>query len=226
MVSPMPPNGHSTANSKVSAGGSGHSHSPNPLKPSSRPCMPLLPGDQDSNGPAGGSPEGGVLRRCCSMVVAFAPSAYRTPSRSSLSGSRPPRDPRRPPCTEVRRSHHSSSDNVPCRETTSTSSMQPERKARIVGTSTTTFALRAAVRSTASTAPVSSAGGPDHGGSSGNPPGAGSSPAGNGSKNMTSRDAARPQTAQMQPSADRPTRGLGPHHPRPPGGLGALRGGG
>jgi hypothetical protein len=57
MVSPMPPNGHSTANSKVSAGGSGHSHSPNPLKPSSRPCIPLLPGDQDSSGPAGGSAE-------------------------------------------------------------------------------------------------------------------------------------------------------------------------
>lgn len=34
----------STANSKASAGGNGHSHSPNPLKPSSRPCMPLLPG--------------------------------------------------------------------------------------------------------------------------------------------------------------------------------------
>src|SRR5260370_929822 len=59
MVSSMPPNGHSTANSKVSAGGSGHSHSPNPLKPSSRPCMPLLPGDQDTSGPDGGSPGGG-----------------------------------------------------------------------------------------------------------------------------------------------------------------------
>jgi hypothetical protein len=44
---------------------------------------------------------------------------------------------------------------------------------------------------------VSSAGGPDHGGCSGNPPGARSSPAGNGSKNMTSRYAARHQTAQM-----------------------------
>src|SRR5260370_11222881 len=132
MVSSLPPNGHSTANSKVSAGGSGHSHCQNPLKPSSRPCMPLLPGDQDSSGPAGGSPEGGVLRRCCSMVGAFVPSAYRTPSRSSLSGSRPPpRDPRRPPCTDVRRSHQSSSDNVPCPETTSTSTMQPEPKAPI-----------------------------------------------------------------------------------------------
>ena len=41
MVISMPPNGHSTANSKVSAGGSGHSHSPNPLKPSSLPCTAM-----------------------------------------------------------------------------------------------------------------------------------------------------------------------------------------
>jgi len=63
--------------------------------------------------------------------------------------------------------------------------MQPVRKARITGTRTTTFALRATIRSTASTAPVSSGGGPDDGERSGNLRGAGSSPAGKDSKNMT-----------------------------------------
>ena len=72
-------------------------------------------------------------------------------------------------------------------------SMQPERKARIVGKSTTTFALRATAGPTASTTPGSSAGGPDHGGTSGNPPGAGSSQAGKGSNNMNSRYAAHQQ---------------------------------
>jgi hypothetical protein len=43
---------------------------------------------------------------------------------------------------------------------------------------------------TASTAPLSSAGGPDHGGLSGNAAANVSSPAGQGSKNMTSRYAA------------------------------------
>lgn len=64
--------------------------------------------------------------------------------------------------------------------------MQPLWKARIAGTRSTTFALRATVRSTASTAPVSSAGGPDHSGRSGKrkPSLAVTSPVGKGSKNM------------------------------------------
>jgi hypothetical protein len=69
--------------------------------------------------------------------------------------------------------------------------MQPQLKARIVGNRTTTFALQATACSTASTAPVSSAGGPDHGGISGNALDAVSSPNGEGSKDMTSRYAAR-----------------------------------
>jgi hypothetical protein len=182
----MPPNGHSTANSNGWAGGNGHSQSPKSLKADSRPCMPPPPGDQVSTGPVGGSLS--LRPGWSSMVVAFAPSAKRTPSRSSLTGSAEPLcDPSSLPYTEECRSHQSSSDKLPCRVTTSTSSMQPELKARITGNRTTTFALRATVRSDARTAPVSWAGGPDQGGRSSSPRRPGSSSAGDGSKNMTSR---------------------------------------
>ena len=73
----------------------------------------------------------------------------------------------------------------------------PDKLLRLGGKRTTTFALRATIRSTASTAPVSSAGGPDHGGSSGNLRGADSSGRQGLEKHDPKRYAARQQTAQM-----------------------------
>ena len=70
MVKSIPPNGHSRANSKASAGGNGHNHNPKPLKPTSRPYMPLLPGGHNNSDPAGGSSEACLRGSRDSMIEA------------------------------------------------------------------------------------------------------------------------------------------------------------
>jgi hypothetical protein len=85
MVRPMPPNGHSTANSKVSPGGSGHSHSPKCLKLTSSPLRrvpPLLPGDQDSSGPAADHPKS---VSCAGAARWWWPSCHRRSARPAAT---------------------------------------------------------------------------------------------------------------------------------------------
>ena len=179
MVRSIPPNGHSTANSK----GSGRGQRPQPQPEAAKAQLPAVhaaaarqPGQQRAGGGHRRLAPGAVAarswwpwcRRSSARPAAAAWPAARRRHADRGSG----RTPRSAGPTSRPRT------GLPCLVTTSTSSMQPERKARIVGSRTTTFALRATVRSTASTAPVSCAGGPDQGGRSGYPAGAVSSPAG------------------------------------------------